>query len=117
MCSVEIEKLSTVDLQIKNIVQELRQALEALYGARLKRLVFYGSHARGEATDNSDIDVMVVLDGPVRPGEEIRRMGWIRTRLNLKYEQLLSLLPISTDDFQQKDMPLLDDVRQEGIVV
>ncbi len=102
---------------IKNILQELREALEALYGPRLKRLVLYGSHARGDATDDSDIDVMVVLEGLVRPGEEIRRMGWIRTRLNLKYEHLLSLLPLSEDDFQKEDMPLLDDVRQEGIVV
>lgn len=102
---------------IKNILQELREALEALYGPRLKRLLLYGSHARGDATDDSDIDVMVVLEGLVRPGEEIRRMGWIRTRLNLKYEHLLSLLPLSEDDFQQEDMPLLDEVRQEGIVV
>ncbi len=93
-----------MDHPIEDILQELRAALEALYGPRLKRLVLYGSHARGEATDDSDIDVMVVLEGQVRPGEEIRRMGWIRTRLNLKYEHLLSLLPLSELETQQMDL-------------
>ncbi len=68
---VKLEKAPTVEPQIKNILRELREALEALYGPRLKWLVLYGSHARGEATDDSDIDVMVVLDGKVSTWEEI----------------------------------------------
>lgn len=99
--------------EIQPILQELRTALEALYGARLRRLVLYGSHARGEATEESDIDVMVVLGGTVHPGEEIRRMGWLRTRLNLEYDQMLSLLPVSEGDYLQKEVPLLIDVRDE----
>ena len=63
---------------IQPLLADLRAALHALYGDRLTRLVLYGSHARGEAHDESD--VLVVLDGPVQPGREIRRMNSIRTR-------------------------------------
>ena len=41
----------------------LRQRLEAHYGDRLVRAVLFGSYARGEATEESDVDVLVVLGG------------------------------------------------------
>jgi uncharacterized protein len=56
------EKLAT-------ILAELRRHLEALYGPRLVHLVLYGSQARGDAEPSSDIDVLVVLQGPVDSGE------------------------------------------------
>ena len=59
--------------QLQSLLRELRSRFEALYGPRLVRLVLFGSHARGDAEPGSDIDVLVVLEGPLRPGEEIHR--------------------------------------------
>lgn len=56
---------------IKNIMKELRRRLEAIYGERLMRLSLYGSQARGDSVPGSDIDVLVVLQGPVSP---VRRL-------------------------------------------
>ena len=60
---------------LTTILAELRQQLEAVYGSRLVKLVLFGSQARGDAEPGSDIDVLVVLKGPVKPGEEISRTG------------------------------------------
>lgn len=57
------------------IVARLRRSFEELYGDRLVKLVLYGSQARREAQPHSDIDILVVLEGPVHPGEEIERTG------------------------------------------
>jgi len=43
------------------LLQELKVCLQKLYGDRLYTLILFGSQARGEATKNSDIDVMAVL--------------------------------------------------------
>ena len=49
----------------------LRDRFRAAFGDRLHRLVLYGSHARGDATPQSDIDVLVVLeDGRDRSDRE-----------------------------------------------
>ena len=106
-----------MDRQIKHIIQELREALEALYGARLTRLVLYGSHARGDTNEDSDIDVMVVLDGNVSAWEEITRMNDIVTELCLKHATLISLFPIAESDYLTKQSPVLHNVHQEGVMV
>ena len=52
---------------LANLLAELRRRLESLYGPRLLRLMLYGSQARGDAGPGSNIDLPVVLEGPVRP--------------------------------------------------
>jgi predicted nucleotidyltransferase len=44
-------------------LEELRLWLEERYGARLRELKLFGSRARGEAHEDSDVDVLVVVDG------------------------------------------------------
>lgn len=60
------------------------------------------------------MDVLVVLDGPVEPGQEIRRMGKVRTRMGLQHEQALSLLPVSEEDYQDPSAGWLENIRREG---
>lgn len=97
-----------------SLLSELRTALEDLYGERLVQLILYGSHARGETHAESDVDVLVVLEGPVELGREIRRMGDVRTRLGLRYEKALSLLPVSNAEYQNQSSAWLGSVRREG---
>ena len=103
--------------KLEKIITEFRQALEKIYGDKLINLVLYGSQARGDATEDSDIDVMVILKSPVSPGDEIFRMGEVKNQINLKHDQLISVLPISEEDFLFKNTPLLDNIRREGIAL
>ncbi len=57
------------------ILTDLRNRLTELYGPRIDRLLLFGSQARGDAVDGSDVDVLVVLHGDVLPEEESRRTG------------------------------------------
>jgi uncharacterized protein len=55
-------------------LQQCRTLLRRLYGTRLKGVVLYGSCARGTEATESDIDLMVLLEGPVDVAQEIRRI-------------------------------------------
>ncbi|MHC4645586.1 MAG: nucleotidyltransferase family protein [Planctomycetota bacterium] len=55
---------------IEPILREFRQKTEKLYGKRLKRIILYGSYARGQATQDSDIDLAIVFEGDVVAGKE-----------------------------------------------
>jgi predicted nucleotidyltransferase len=102
-------------MEMRKILQEFRIALEDLYGARLKKILLYGSWARGEATERSDIDLAIVLQGQFMAGKEIDRMIGIVTDMGLKYGVLLSVYPVSEENYAGLNSPLLLNIRREGI--
>lgn len=102
-------------MEIKKILKEFREQIEDLYGKRLKDVILYGSWARGEATEESDIDMVIILEGKVVPGKEIDRMIDIITEINLKYGVLISVYPVSEEDYSATNSPLLINIRREGI--
>lgn len=104
-------------MEIEPILKEFRTGVEVLYNKRLKGIILYGSWARDEATDDSDIDLLIVLAGEVDPCEEIDRMADIFTDLNLEHNVLIAVYPVSENDFNKVDSPLLINVREEGITV
>lgn len=103
-------------MSIEPILNEFKLRIEPLYGDQLKQLVLFGSWARNQATEDSDIDVVVVLDKPVKAGQEIDRMIDVITDINLDYGVLLSVYPVSMQDYANRNSPLLINVRKEGIV-
>lgn len=102
-------------MKIREIVEEFKKEIEKLYGDRLKNVILYGSWARGKATEDSDIDLLIVLEGKVISGKEIDRMIDIITDINLKYGVLISVYPISEKDYITVNSPMLINVRKEGI--
>jgi len=102
-------------MRIKEILNEFKEEIEKLYGNRLKNVILYGSWARGEANDESDIDLVIVLEGRVIPGREIDRMIDVITEINLKYGALISVFPVSEEEYSTVNSPLLINVRKEGI--
>lgn len=55
----------------RKTVEELRDRLLARNGGRIRRIVLYGSRARGAATPDSDFDLLVVEADPVSKREEV----------------------------------------------
>ena len=102
-------------MEIKLILKEFREETSKLYKKRLNSIILYGSWARGTATDNSDIDLAIVLEGDVGIGREIDRMIDIITDLNLKYGILLSVYPVSEKDYTTVNSPLMLNIRKEGV--
>ena len=101
---------------IEPIVREFKAALKDLYGDRLREVVLYGSYARGDYDDESDIDLMIVLnDETIDTYREIRRMSNLETNLLLKYGKVVSVLPVSSVRYQRSVMPIYLEIRREGL--
>ncbi len=103
--------------KLRTVLAELRHALQGLYGDRLDRLVLFGSQARDDAGTGSDIDVLVVLKGPVQPSREVHRASPLTAAISLRHDVVISCVYVSAERYEASRGPLLANVRAEGIPV
>jgi len=104
-------------VNIDETTADFSRRIKQIYHERLLHVIHYGSTARGDGGAHSDIDILVVLDGHVQPGREIDRMIDVITDINLETGELLSILPVSGEDYAQQQIPLFINIRKEGIAV
>ncbi len=103
--------------EVLRIVRELHHRLDAIYGDRLKGVYLYGSYARGDARDDSDVDVAVVLSGAVRRGEELNRTKAFIPDLGLKENCFITPLFLSEKQFKERNLDVVQFIAEEGIPV
>jgi len=104
-------------MKIHPMLQELMGELRTMYGPRLRRIILFGSYARGEATPESDMDVLVVLEEVRNTSQEAGQLVPLIAKLNLKYGVLLACLPIDLAEHEKGSTPLLRNVHREGVLV
>jgi len=104
--------------RVQAVVAELHRRLSRRFGADLVDLRVFGSVARGQAHEESDVDVFVLL----------RRAGWAERRAvldiaaDLWVESELFLSPTVMDEGQHREWrrqerPLVMDIERQGIPV
>jgi hypothetical protein len=99
------------------VAQAVAKDLRELYGRRYRRLLLFGSWARGDAHPESDIDLLVVLDRVGSAWEELRRMDEILWRHSYQSDAVISAVPAGEDELDQPTSPLLIRAQAEGRVV
>jgi len=108
---------ANVSEKVRIVLTELRRRLQDIYADRLVKLVLYGSQARGDARPWSDIDVMVVLKGPVDPSRERSRTEAILGDLSLQHDVVILSVYVDEERFTRDASALLSNIRREGIAV
>jgi len=101
--------------QLLPILSELKGRLAEHYGERLAKVVLFGSQARGDAAEDSDIDVLVVLRGEVEAGAELWEISAITSELSLRSEHVISTTVIPERLYQRRASGFMGNIRHDGI--
>jgi predicted nucleotidyltransferase len=101
----------------REIVAEYRERLREILKDELDSVVLYGSQARGEATNESDIDVLCIMKGPFDYGALILKTGEVSAEISLKYDVVISTAFVTREDFETRNTPFLMNVRREALVI
>ena len=99
------------------IVGEYRSRLKEILGDRLDSVVLYGSTARGDAGNDSDIDVLCIIRGEFDYGTLIELTSEAAGDLSLKYDVVIATAFVRSEEFQTRNTPFLMNVRREGVAV
>jgi predicted nucleotidyltransferase len=99
------------------ILNRIKARLRAVHGNRLRGIVLYGSLARNEARPDSDIDILVLLDGPVDFGRDLEASLQALYPLALELGRRISAKPVPASEYETAECPLYAMARREGILV
>ena len=101
----------------QDLLRAIKQRLAEHYGGRLKGVILFGSEARGEAEEDSDVDFLVLLDGPVDVGQEICDIhkSLYPIQLERKFYRPLEVIPVDVEDYEEQGYSLYRHAREEGV--
>jgi len=101
----------------EELLKEIKCRLTTIQGERLRGAVLYGSEARGTEEPDSDIDVLVFLEGPVAFGHDLETNLEALYPLSLQIERRISALPIDASEYESVECPLYQNAHREGILI
>ncbi|HEY7214675.1 MAG TPA: nucleotidyltransferase domain-containing protein [Thermoanaerobaculia bacterium] len=99
----------------EEIRKEIRPRLEAVFQGRFRGALLFGSEARGEAEEDSDVDIMVLLREPVELGKDLERIVEALYPLQLQVDRPLHALPVSSEAFKAGQYSLYRTAQREGL--
>jgi uncharacterized protein len=97
------------------LLRRIRETLDKVYGSRLSVVVLYGSVARDEATTESDIDVLVVLEGDIQLGAELQTIIRALYPLQLEQDRPIHARPVSARAYRAGEYALYRNAQREGL--
>lgn len=103
-------------LDIDNILWDLKAEIRDAVGDKLVELILFGSYSRGDFTEYSDIDLLILVDPPL-DREETRKVDDLIASHSLKHDAVISGLVYPEEIYKSFNTPFLLNVKEQGIVV
>jgi uncharacterized protein len=97
------------------VLDTFRTAVAEVYGARVERLVLYGSRARGDAKPDSDYDIAVFLKDLSSRWQEFRTLADIEIRLLDTTGAIVHAMPHPAGSWRDPRSPLMFEIRKDGL--
>ena len=104
-------------LEASALLARVKDLLSAVYGDRPRGVLLYGSFARGEDLPSSDVDVLVLLSGPVSLGQDLRTIIHALYPLQLDIGRSIHAMPVDIAHFEAGEFAWFRNAKREGILV
>ena len=99
------------------LLDGVKVALQKAFRNRLRGVVLYGSEARHQATPDSDLDLLVLLDGPINEPSDSWTCIDTLYPLVLESGRPIHAVPIDAEEYSKAEFPLFKHAAREGVLL
>ena len=96
---------------MQNLIEQYVEAVKKIYGSHVRQIILYGSYARGDYREDSDVDIMILVDM-----SELELKAY---EFNL--DNNLDIKPIAKSEAHFKkwisNYPFYSNIHKEGVVL
>ncbi|MSP24305.1 MAG: nucleotidyltransferase domain-containing protein [Myxococcales bacterium] len=114
-----MDSLGDTPPSVRAAIERFRIGVQARFGPRLRELVLFGSYARGDADDESDVDLLVVIDElSEAERREVFDLAYDADAADREHWSGLAPIVYSTawaQELRRREKLLLQDVDREGV--
>ena len=106
-----------IDEHLAGVLSLFEDRLRAICGVKLKKLILYGSYARGDFENGSDVDLFLLIDGDPKQYEQ--PVYDLAAEFLVDHGTLFSIVPENNAQFDKylDVLPYFQSVRSEGIEI
>jgi len=105
-----------MDEKVKSLIDKIKAHLITMYGGKIKKVILYGSYVRGNATRDSDIDILVLVDESLNPFEVRESLSDLLFDILLEEGELISVIAVPEHFFENYNSPFMLNVKKEGVI-
>lgn len=106
--------------KFQEILDIYTQGILDIYGTHLKSVILYGSYARGDNREDSDVDIMILVDLTEEAVQKSREQVSIYTfDFNMQYDTEIMPIVKEADHFRywSKVSPFYKNIEEEGVAL
>lgn len=104
-----------IGMQLDALLHDFAEELRSSYGEQIKTIILYGSAARGELREDSDIDIAVIIDSD--PSQIWRQVTDIAVEFMLRSGRYLAIQVLHTSDLARDYNPYIRALLTEGVTI
>lgn len=97
---------------------DLIHGLTDIFSDNILSIILYGSVARNDNTDDSDIDIAIIVKNEMDNSTKERFIRW-SAELDLRYDRIFSIIDIQEENMEKwgSILPFYQNVQKEGIIL
>ena len=107
------------DSMLTNTMKEdLTQGVVDLFSDSILAIILYGSVARNDNTDESDIDIVIIIKNEMDAATKEQFIHW-SAELDLRYDRVFSIIDIQEENMEKwgNVLPFYQNIQKEGIIL
>lgn len=112
----KLESLTTLTSEEKLAISEFAELLRQKFPALIKEIILFGSKVRGNSEEDSDIDILIVLNNLT--WETKKTISELAANENINHNVLISTVRYDSETWENpviKASPFGMSVRKEGV--